>query len=218
MFDKARALADESTGISSYSHGTTGIQGSNPGRTAAGTSMLMGASAGNIKTVVKNIDDYLLTPLGKALFAFNMQFDFDPTIKGDLEVRSRGTESLMRNEVRSQRLMSFLQVVGGNPNLAPFAKFPYLIREIATAMDLDAEKVTNNPDEAQRQALLLQQMGGQTMPQGTPGAPPGANAMDPTGVGGGNIGVGTAPAPGMPGFSGAPPGQPAAPAPGGMNG
>jgi hypothetical protein len=216
IFDKARALADESTGISSYSHGTTGIQGSNPGRTAAGASMLMGAAAGNIKTVVKNIDDYLLTPLGKALFAFNMQFDFDPTIKGDLEVRSRGTDSLMRNEVRSQRLMSFLQVVGGNQNLAPFAKFPYLIREIASAMDLDADKVTNNPDEAQRQALLLQQMGGQATPQGTPGAPPGANPMDPTGAGGGNIGVGTAPAPGMPGFSGAPPAAP--PAPGGMNG
>jgi hypothetical protein len=122
----------------------------------------------------------------------------------------------MRNEVRSQRLMSFLQVVGGNQNLAPFAKFPYLIREIASAMDLDADKVTNNPDEAQRQALLLQQMGGQATPQGTPGAPPGANPMDPTGAGGGNIGVGTAPAPGMPGFSGAPPAAP--PAPGGMNG
>jgi hypothetical protein len=215
MFDKARALADESTGISSFSHGTTGIQGSNPGRTAAGASMLMGAAATSIKTVVKNIDDYLLTPLGKALFAFNMQFDFDPEIKGDLEVRSRGTESLMRNEVRSQRLMTFLQVVGGNPNLAPFAKFPYLIREIASAMDLDPEKVTNNPDEAQRQALLLQKMGGAD----PAAAPAGAQAMDPTGVGGGNIGVGSAPTPGEQGFSGAPPGAaPAAPPMGGMNG
>ena len=219
MFDKARALADEATGITSYSHGTTGIQGSNPGRTAAGASMLMGAAAGNIKTVVKNIDDYLLSPLGRALFAFNMQFDFDPEIKGDLEVKSRGTESLMRNEVRSQRLMTFLQVGGANPALAPYMKFGYIIREIASSLDLDPDKVTNNPDEAMRQALLMQ---AQQAPPGGPGgpgggAPPGANPTDPTGTGGGNIGTGATPTPGEQGFSGKPP--TAAPAaPGGMNG
>ena len=55
----------------------------------------------------------------------------------------------MANEVRSQRLMQFLQVAS-NPALAPFAKFQYVIREIAKAMDLDPDKVTNNMDEAAR--------------------------------------------------------------------
>ena len=41
----------------------------------------------------------------------------------------------MANEVRSQRLMGFLQVAS-NPALAPFAKFPYIIREIAKSMEL----------------------------------------------------------------------------------
>ena len=67
--------------------------------------MLMGAAQLSVKSVVKNIDDYLLQPLGEAFYAFNMQFDFDPEIKGDLEVKARGTESLMKNEVRSQRLL-----------------------------------------------------------------------------------------------------------------
>ena len=101
--------------------------------------MLMNAAAGSIKTVIKNIDDYLLTPLGQGLFRFNMQFDFDPEIKGDLEVKARGTESLMANEVRSQRLMQFLGVAS-NPALAPFAKFDYIIREIAKSMELDPEQ------------------------------------------------------------------------------
>ena len=92
MFDKARQLSDESTGIPSFSHGSTGVMG--VGRTASGMSMLMGAAAQNIKSVVRNIDDYLLAPLGKALFAFNMQFNFDKEYtKGDLEVVARGTES-----------------------------------------------------------------------------------------------------------------------------
>ncbi len=198
MFDKARQLADESSGFPSFAHGQTGVTG--VGRTASGISMLMGAAAGSIKTVIKNVDDYLLRPLGEGLFRFNMQFDFDPSIKGDLEVKARGTESLMANEVRSQRLMQFLQI-SSNPALAPFAKFQYVIREIAKSMGLDPEKVTNNMSEAALQAEILKGFQ-QPMDQQGQQAPAGANPMDPTGAGGGNIGTGQAPVPGEQGFSG----------------
>ena len=191
LFDKARVLSDESSGLPSYSYGQTGVMGT--GRTASGISMLMGAASNAIRTVIKNMDDYMLRPMGEALFAFNMQFDFDPDIKGDLEIRARGTESFMKNEVRSQRLISFLQIAS-SPVLAPFAKFPYIMREIAATMDLDVEKVTNNPEEAFRQAILLQQMQ-QQMAEQNP------QPMDPTGTGGGNIGTGQAPAPGEQGFA-----------------
>ena len=196
LFDKARQLADESTGLPSFAHGQTGISG--VGRTASGISMLMNAASGSIKTVIKNVDDYLLKPLGEGLFKFNMQFDYDPQIKGDLEVKARGTESLMANEVRSQRLMQFLQV-SSNPALAPFAKFQYVIREIAKAMDLDPDKVTNNMDEAALQAELMKGFQG---PQQAQGAPAGTDPSDPTGAGGGTIGTGVAPTPQEQGFTG----------------
>ena len=199
LFDKARQLADESTGMPSFAHGQTGVSG--VGRTASGISMLMNAAGGSIKTVIKNVDDYLLAPIGKAFFNFNMQFDFDASIRGDLEVNARGTESLMANEVRSQRLMQFLQIAS-SPALMPFAKFPYIIREIAKSMDLDPDKVTNNMDEAMRQALLLQKQQAPAegaAPQGVAG-PPGV--ADMSGGGGGNIGIGAAPVPGEQGFSG----------------
>ena len=199
LFDKARVLADESTGFPSFAHGQTGVSG--VGRTASGISMLMGAASGGIKNVIKNIDDYLLRPMGEGLFRFNMQFDFDPEMRGDLEVKARGTESLMANEVRSQRLMQFLQV-SSNPALAPFAKFQYIIREIAKSLDLDPDKVTNNMDEAALQAELMKGMQAQQpTPEGAP-APAGANPMDTSGAGGGNIGVGQAPTPQEQGFSG----------------
>ena len=204
LFDKARQLADESTGMPSFAHGQTGVSG--VGRTASGISMLMNAAGGSIKTVIKNVDDYLLAPLGKAFFSFNMQFDFDPEIRGDLEVSARGTESLMATEVRSQRLMQFLQIVS-NPALMPFAKMPYIIREIAKSMDLDQDKVTNNMDEAARQAALMAPPAGApaggAMPPGAPPVP-GAGVADMTGGGAGNIGVGAAPTPGEQGFSAAP--------------
>jgi hypothetical protein len=218
LFDKARQLSDESTGLPSFAHGQTGVSG--VGRTASGISMLMNAASGGVKTVIKNIDDYLLGPIGKAYFNFNMQFDYDPEIKGDLEVNARGTESLMANEVRSQRLMQFLQIAS-QPSLAPFAKFPYIIREIAKSMDLDPEKVTNNMDEAMKQAAMLQQQQAPAAPaEGGGGAPaPGQSPQgvagppgvaDQTGGGGGNIGIGAPPEPGMQGFSAAPPAAPMA--------
>ena len=199
LFDKARVLADESTGFPSFAHGQTGVSG--VGRTASGISMLMSAANGSIRTVVKNVDDYLLRPLGKAFFAFNMQFDFDESIKGDLEVNASGTESLMANEVRSQRLMQFLQVAQ-NPVLAPFAKMDYIIREIAKSMDLDPDKVTNSMQDAAIQAEILK---GFQAPQAAPAGPEGQGVQgvqDTSGGGGSQIGVGTAPTPNEQGFTG----------------
>jgi len=208
MFDKARVLADESTGFPSFAHGQTGVQG--VGRTASGISMLMSAANGSIRNVVKNVDDYLLGPLGKAFFSFNMQFNFDEEIKGDLEIKARGTESLMANEVRSQRLMQFLGVVQ-NPVLAPFAKMDYIIREIAKSMDLDPDKLVNNMGDAAIQAEILKKFQAENPeppkpqagpPQAGPQKPPaGAQVQDTQGSGGGTIGTGSVSTPGEQGFS-----------------
>ena len=202
MFDKSRQLADEATGIPSYSHGSGAVGG--VGRTASGMSMLMGAAAQNIKAVVRNIDDYLLGPLGKSLFAFNMQFNFDPEFVGDLDVKARGTESLMRNEVRSQRLLQFMQMTA-NPQMAPFVKYDFILRELASSMDLDEDKILNDPREAaiqQKMMAELQAMMPQQPQQPTPPMPEGAEtpqAPTPdtqgfTGAGGGANG-GNAPQP-----------------------
>ena len=209
MFDKARVLADESTGFPSFAHGQTGVSG--VGRTASGISMLMNAANGSIRNVIKNVDDYLLGPLGKAFFNFNMQFDFDPEIKGDLEVKAQGTESLMANEVRSQRLMQFMQTVS-NPQLAPFARMDYIVREIAKSMDLDPDKIANSMSQAAVQAEILKKFQQQNPPPpppqqgqapvqgGQPPAPAGGQVEDTQGSGGGTIGTGSVPTPDEPGF------------------
>ena len=97
--------------------------------------------------------------------------------------------------------MQFLGVAA-NPALAPFAKFQYIISEIAKSMDLDPDKVTNSMDEAAVQAELMKafQQPAAQAPQGQP--PAGANPNDPTGAGGGTIGTGQAPLPNEQGFSG----------------
>lgn len=200
VFDKFRQLADEVTGVPSFSHGQTGVTGT--GRTAAGMSMLMGASQVNIKTVVKNFDDYLLRPLGEALFAFNMQFDFDASIKGDLSVKARGVAALMQQEVRSQRLLQLFQLASSNPVSLQRTDWVYLLQEISKMLDLDPDRTVAAPKMAQLNELIIR-MSGQAPPQQNPGAgPPSVN--DPTGGGGSNIGVGAPAMPGQEGFSGTP--------------
>ena len=214
MFDKFRQLADEQTGLPSYSHGQTGVQSMT--RTASGMSMLLGAASLNIKTVVKNLDDFLLKPLGEAYFQWNMQFfEGSLDVKGDLEVSATGTNSLMQKEVRSQRLTTFLQTVQ-NPAIAPFVKISKLISELAYSLDLDPDEVLNDQEEAAIAAQIIgmqnagQNIGeeaqavGQQPPTmgGAEGAPAGPEGQGVTGTGGGNIGTGNIPQPGEDQFSG----------------
>jgi len=215
MFDKFRQLADEQTGIPSYSHGQTGVQSMT--RTASGMSMLMGASSLNIKTVIKNLDDFLLKPLGEAYFQWNMQFLEDELdVKGDLEVKATGTNSLMQKEVRSQRLTMFLQTAQ-NPAVAPFVKVSKLISELAYSLDLDPDEILNDPEEAAMMAQIIgMQNAGQTNGEeaqpnsqqsplgGLQGAPQQPQELGATGTGGGNIGIGNVPVAGEAEFSGTP--------------
>tara|TARA_R110000824_G_scaffold181499_2_gene362336 strand:- start:3679 stop:5835 length:2157 start_codon:yes stop_codon:yes gene_type:complete len=209
MFDKFRQLADESTGIPSYSHGATGVQSTT--RTAAGMSMLMGAAALSIKTVVKNIDDYLLRPLGESLFSWNMQFNQKiENIKGDIDIKARGTSSLMQKEVRSQRLMTFMQTAN-NPNIAPFVRWHSILKEIAKSLDIDPDQLINDPENAQIFAKIMGMTNGNQQTQGPSGGqqnvgaangvPPGSNPTDTSGVGNGNIGTGNVPQPGEAGYA-----------------
>jgi len=216
MFDKFRQLADEQTGIPSYSHGQTGVQSMT--RTASGMSMLLGAASLNIKTVVKNLDDFLLKPLGEAYFQWNMQFLEDKLgVVGDLEVSASGTNSLMQKEVRSQRLTMFLQTVQ-NPAIAPFVKMSKLISELAYSLDLDPDEILNDPEEAAIMAQIIgmqNNVGQETGEElsapgegeglgGAGGPPQPPQELGATGTGGGNIGTGNVPLPGEDQFSGTP--------------
>ena len=216
MFDRFRQLADEQTGIPSFSHGQTGVQSMT--RTASGMSMLMGAASLNIKTVVKNIDDFLLKPLGESYFHWNMQFiEEDLDTVGDLEVNALGTSSLMQKEVRSQRLTMFLQTAQ-NPSIAPFIKISKLIGELAYSLDLDPDEILNDPEEAAIAAQIIgmqnarqevgneaQGTGQEQANMGSPaGTPPQPQELGTTGTGGGNIGTGNVPLPGESDFAGTP--------------
>ena len=215
MYQISRQLADEETGLPSIMHGQTGVSGT--GRTAAGLSMLLGGASLSVKTVIKNIDDYLLKPIGESYFQWNMQFNEEaPEIIGDLEIKPSGSSGVMQKEIRSQRLTALLQTVA-NPMLAPFIKLPNLMKELAIAQDIDPDKIVNDMNEAQIYAKMLeglmnaQQQASQTgspsgqQPSGAKGSggvPNGTQGASGAGNDGSSIGVGATPTAGEAGFTG----------------
>ena len=213
MYDKARQLSDEQTGIPSIVHGQTGVTGT--GRTAAGLSMLMSSAGLSVKTVIKNIDDFLLKPMGEAFFQWNMQFNDDTPEKiGDLEIKPKGTSAVIQKEVRTQRLTALLQTVS-NPMLAPFIKIPNLIRELAISQDIDPDALVNDINDAAIFAEVLRGLNERTTGEAAPaagqqpagmggagGIPQGVGGAPQDTAGGGGIGVGNAPSAGEAGFTG----------------
>jgi hypothetical protein len=214
FYDKARQIADEEAGQPSYSYGQSGVTGT--GRTAAGMSMLMSAANLNIKTVIKNFDYFVIEPLGRAYFYWNMQFNKDkPDIRGNVRIVAKGTQALMQKEVLSQRLLSLLQVAS-NPAIAPFFKFDGALESLVKSMGLKTKDLVNDTTTAKLYADIMGAANGQNGQANNPqngGAPQSsgnassespsglANPNDTSGGGGGNIGVGTAPQSGEVGHS-----------------
>lgn len=152
MYDKMRSVADEAT-FPSYASGNTGV---NPSiaRTSSGISMMMSAAAGIIKSMVRNLDNFLLKPLGTSLYHFNLQFDFDPELRGDIQINAEGTDAILKNEARNQQLIQMLSQTG-NPAVAPWLKTQNVLRQLAKGMDFDPGEFTNTSDEALKQIAIM---------------------------------------------------------------
>ena len=106
-----RRFADETTALPSYTHGQTQ---SSLNRTATGISILMSNANIVLKSVIKNIDDYLTKPLVRSLYDWNMTWNPNDDIKSDMRIIAKGSTTMVQKEVQSQRLLQFLSLIN-NP-------------------------------------------------------------------------------------------------------
>lgn len=144
MADRFENNADEVTAIPRYMSGENVNNGA--AGTASGMSMLMGAANIVIKDLISAWDEGVTRPFLTALYRWNMQFHKDNSIKGDFDVKARGTASLVAREVRAQQLDIFSQAVA-NPLDAPFIKRDSLLRQRAEAHELS--DIVKTDDEVQ---------------------------------------------------------------------
>ena len=161
--------------------------------------MILENASLSIKSVIRNIDDDLLQPLGKALFYWNQEHNSEKVPKGDFDCVATGVRSYTKQEVKVQRVQTLLQFAA-NPMLAPYIKPQVLLREMVKGMDLDPNKFLNNPDEAMIAAEIIAAaqggQGGQSMGEiADPVSTQGTSGLQGTGAG--NQGGFNGPTPGQ---------------------
>jgi hypothetical protein len=181
VYEKFSRLADDHSGIPGYVYGDLDVQGA--GRTSSGLSMLMGAAGKGIRQVVMHVDMDVVKPIVTRQFIYNMRYDEDESIKGDVEVVARGAVNLAVKETVNLRRIEFLnatanpidvEIIGRDGRAA-------ILREIAKGLQMPVDEIIpsrekasyNGRMEAKAMALAAQQQP-QQPEGGTPTAPDGS--------------------------------------------
>ena len=148
VFEKFSRLADDHSGIPGYIYGDMDVQGA--GRTSSGLSMLMGAAGKGIRQVVAHIDADIIKPIVYRQFVYNMRYDEDESIKGDVEVMAKGAINLAIKETVNVRRIEFLNATA-NPidmEIMGVDGRAAVLREVAKGLQMDTDDVVPTKEKA----------------------------------------------------------------------
>lgn len=176
VYDKFARLADDHSGIPAYLYGDLNVQGA--GRTSSGLSMLMGAAGKGIRQVVGHIDQDVIKPIVQRQFVYNMRYDEDEAIKGDVQVIARGAVNLAVKETVNVRRIEFLNATANPIDIEILGKDgrAAILREVAKGLQMPVDEVIPSREKlslagagAQAQAMAAQQPSGvPVQPDGSP--------------------------------------------------
>jgi hypothetical protein len=171
VYERFSRLADDHSGIPAYVYGDLNVQGA--GRTSSGLSMLMGAAGKGIRQVVMHIDSDIVKPIVKRQFVYNMRYDEDESIKGDVEVVAKGAINLAVKETVNIRRIEFLNATANPFDIEIIGKDgrAAILREVAKGLQMPVDEVVPSRERSaydqQQAALAMASM----PPQTQPGAP-----------------------------------------------
>jgi len=157
VYEKFERYADDKSGIPAYAYGSD--QAAGAGKTASGLSMLMNAASKSMKEVVRTVDIHVIEPLVSNLYTSAMiDPDVPEDIKGDAQVKARGSDALMHKEATAMRQAEFLATTN-NPTdmqiIGPEGR-RVLLESAAKAADLPAARFVPTEDELRQK--LMQEM------------------------------------------------------------
>ena len=196
VYDRFSRLADDHSGIPAYIYGDVDVRGA--GRTSSGLSMLMGAAGKGIRQVVMHIDHDVVKPIVQRQFVYNMRYDEDESIKGDVEILARGAINLAVKETVNVRRIEFLnatsneidmQILGIDGRAA-------ILREVAKGLYMPGDEIIPSREKlaysgkiqaraAEFAAQQEAQAGTPTQPDGAPKGGMDANVVSNRSAGGG---------------------------------
>ncbi len=191
VYERFSRLADEHSGIPAYLYGDLNVQGA--GRTSSGLSMLMGSAGKGIRQVVMHIDSDVIKPIVERQYVYNMRYDDDENIKGDLQIMPRGAINLANRETMNVRRIEFLNATANQADMeimGPEGRAA-LLREVAKSLQMPTEDIIPSRETV---ALMQRPSKGQppqgggkptpTQPDGSPKGGQQANVVSSNASGG----------------------------------
>lgn len=197
VYERFSRLADDHSGIPAYLYGDLDVKGA--GRTSSGLSMLMGSAGKGIRQVVMHIDTDVIKPIVTRQYIYNMRYDADESIKGDLQIQPRGAINLATKETMNARRVEFLTATANPIDVEIMGKEgrSVVLREVAKGLQMPFDEVVPSREKAAYRDKLLSSMPPQSgsppdptatplQPDGTPkGGQEGSMAVPRMKLGGG---------------------------------
>lgn len=190
VFNQFNAQADEVTGIPAYTYGGESPGGA--GNTAAGLSMLMGAASKGVRQMIASCDRNVIRDNVTRLYDFNMRYDPDEGIKGDVRVVSAGAVAIMQKETLRMRRIEFLGLAANPVAMGIMGEDGYaeVLRSVADSLEMRTDRIVptreamveRRQQAEQRQADMMNKAGAaidQLVAGGGQGLPPGVDPQLP---------------------------------------
>ena len=132
---------------------TQGEAGTFARQTAHGMSLLVNAVNIVFKAAAVRFDREFTLPNVRRLYDWNMEFNDDPAIKGDMEVRALGSSVLLVRETQAQNMLMILNMALSNPEAAARVRVTEMLRSLMQTIQLDDASliVSDEELEAMRQ-------------------------------------------------------------------
>lgn len=192
VYERFSKLADDHSGIPSYVYGDLNVKGA--GRTASGLSMLMGSAGKGIRQVVMHIDSDIIKPVVHRQFVYNMRYDEDESIKGDVEILPKGAVNLAVKETVNLRRIEFLNATANPVDMEIVGKEgrSSILREVAKSLQMPVDEIIPTREKGQYQERMAAQFGATqsqqaptpTQPDGSPKGGMAANTVSNRNTGG----------------------------------
>lgn len=149
ILELSMQLLDEISGVSKMDQGNT-----DQDKTATEASIMASRSNSSLSDQVARFDDTVTIPMIRSMYNWEMQFNPDANIKGDMEVKAKGNSGVQMKELKSQAMLAFRAQIGQDPALMKMVDWDKFLRIIATNSELPEEVIRT---EQEVQGLIQQE-------------------------------------------------------------
>jgi hypothetical protein len=164
IFNMAREMADEETGIPLIAEGEQG-NASMGAQTAHGMEMLMNNHNIVMRRAVKNWDDNQTIPNITRLYDHNMQNNPNNDIKGDYQPVAKGSSALLQKETQSRNMLNLVNFLM-TPAFAGWVRQEATVRKLVSSMQHDPDELIKTKAEYDVDAKAAQEAAAQNQPPG----------------------------------------------------